>query len=136
LQADTFRKILSPTLTNAKSSNATVRAYSVDLFKVLMSNNPTDTAPELAVTELLSLPKAGKTTGPDRRIALYSMLACLAPSPAVSTSILPSLMAKDTHDTATAVLASVLPPHIVFLLWADTPPPVEAVDINEHILHD
>ncbi len=56
------------------------------LFKVLIErHDSTDThnLACIAVPELVSLPKAGKSAGPDHRIALYTMLAALVPAPGV-----------------------------------------------------
>lgn len=47
------------------------------------------------------------------------MLAFLTPAAIVSTSLIQSatlLLAKETHEAATSVLAAALPPHIIFLL--------------------
>jgi len=81
---------------------------------------------QTAISELLSLPKAGKSAGPDHRIALYSMLALIPPCESVSTTLLQAttpLLAKETSEGATAVLAAALPRHIVFLLQYSTLPP-------------
>src|ERR1700736_1373712 len=84
---DTFRRLLTPILNSAKSTNVLARAGSVELFKILIEKNPNDSNLDLAVSELLALPKAGKTAGPDHRIALYSMLSTLTPSFSISSSI-------------------------------------------------
>jgi hypothetical protein len=79
------------------------------------------------VTELFALPKAGKTSGPDHRIALYSMLSFVKPSsisPLITLVIL-LLVAKETHDIATSMLATILPPHLSFLLRSDDQIPSE-----------
>jgi hypothetical protein len=50
------------------------------------------------------------------------MLSFLPPSSGVSASVVESstpLLAKETHEAAIAVLASALPPHLVFLLKTD-----------------
>lgn len=52
------------------------------------------------------------------------MLAFLTPSSSVSTSVIESttsLLVKETHEAAVAVLASALPPHLIFLLKTDVP---------------
>lgn len=78
-----------------------------------------DNLSRVAVPDLLNLPKSGKSAGPDHRIALYSMLAFLTPAATVSTALIQSttpLLAKETQEGATSVLAAALPPHIIFLL--------------------
>lgn len=102
------------------------RTNSVQLFKAFVPSTDSDkpdSISALAVDELLNLPKTGKTAGPDHRVALYSMLAFLSPSPSVSTSIVQSttpLLAKETHEAAVSVLTAALPAHIVFLLKENT----------------
>lgn len=57
------------------------------------------------------------------------MLAFLAPSPTVSTVLIQStapLLSKETHEGATAVLATALPGHLSYLLKTDTPIPQDA----------
>jgi hypothetical protein len=99
------------------------------LFKVLIARSDPldpDNLSRVAVPDLLNLPKSGKSAGPDHRISLYSMLAFLAPAAAVSTALIQtttSLLAKETHEGATSVLAAALPPHIIFLLREGSLPP-------------
>ena len=72
-----------------------------------------------AVPDLLNLPKSGKSAGPDHRIALYSMLGSLTPAATVSATLIQTttpLLAKETNEGVTSVLAAALPPHIIFLL--------------------
>lgn len=123
LFVDSFKRILTHSVNNAKSNNISVRASSVSLFRSLISINTKsvdcDSNLSLAVTELLALPKTGKTSGPDHRAALYSMLALLPPSSVVSESIVQTatpLLAKETHEVAVSFLASALPSHVSFLL--------------------
>jgi hypothetical protein len=111
-------------LSSSKSTNSHTRAAAVDLLKTLLSKHSDPTYTELTVSELLALPKAGKTSGPDHRVALYSMLGLVPPTFAVSASIVEiavPLVAKETHESACTVLASTIPPHISFLLRNDTP---------------
>jgi len=120
LPTELFRRILTPILNGAKSSNATVRSHSCRLFSVLVGRESTEAeAMSLAVTDLVALPKASKTTGADHRIALYNMLRSVKPTLAVAPTIistLPSLLAKETNDFASSLLAQTLAPHIAFRL--------------------
>jgi hypothetical protein len=130
--SDIFRRLLTAILNCAKSTNALVRAGSVGLFKVLIQKNSIDSNSELAIGELLALPKAGKTAGPDHRIALYSMLSALTPSLSISplvASTVPQLVGKETHDGTITILAATLPSHISFLLQADKPIPVDITSL-------
>lgn len=119
LDSDVFYGVLTQIINSAKSSNPVVRTYSIQLFRIIVTHAKSDDLLSSSVSELLSLPKTGKTAGPDHRIALYSMLSFLTPSSNVSTSIVETttpLLAKETHEAAIAVLASALPPHLIFLL--------------------
>lgn len=69
----------------------------------------------IAVTEVLNLPKTAKTTGPDHRIALYTMLRSLPPSTTTSPEVVssaPALLAKETNDPAIAALGYALSSHL------------------------
>jgi Generalcontrol nonderepressible 1 (Gcn1) N-terminal len=120
LTVDVFSKLLTSVLSGAKSSNAAVRVQSCRLFSVLMGRKGNEgSLVSLAVTEILALPKANKTTGVDHRIALYEMLQFVTPTDDVAsliTSSLPSLIAKETNDTAVSLLAKVLALHITYRL--------------------
>ena len=122
LDIDSFQRVLAQTINSAKATNATVRLNSIELFKALIARSDPldpDNLSRVAVPDLLSLPKSGKSAGPDHRIALYSMLGFLTPATTVSAALIQSttpLLAKETHEGATSVLAAALPLHIVFLL--------------------
>ncbi|KAF5363220.1 hypothetical protein D9758_008404 [Tetrapyrgos nigripes] len=117
---ESFKRVLTQAINSAKSSNATTRAGSIKLFKAIISIPTVDSSLlAIAVTELLALPKANKTAGPDHRVALYSMLTSLPPSSDVSSSItqgIAPLLAKEPHEGVMAVLAAALPVHVGFLL--------------------
>ena len=119
-----FSRLLTQIINSAKSTNAIVRSNSIQLFRTIITRAKSDDLLSSSVTELLSLPKIGKSSGPDHRVALYSMLSFLPPSSGISASIVEtatSLLSKETHEVAIAVLASALPLHFVFLLKADLP---------------
>ncbi|KAG6810659.1 hypothetical protein H0H92_010871 [Tricholoma furcatifolium] len=119
LATDAFRRILTQTLNSAKSSNPLTRSSAVEVFKTLVQANAPSDFTSHAVSELLALPKTGKTTGPDHRVALYSMLAHLSPSVDISSSVVQTttpLLSKETHEGAIAVLTGALASHITFLL--------------------
>ncbi|EGO00628.1 hypothetical protein SERLA73DRAFT_71629 [Serpula lacrymans var. lacrymans S7.3] len=132
LEIDTFKKVVSFALNAAKSNNAVVRGNAIELFKVAMTHQSSESYSEFTATELLALPKAGKTTGPDHRVALYSMLHALSPSNAISSNIVqivPTLVLKESQDGAMAILASTLPSHLVFLLRSDIAVPSDVSSI-------
>ena len=116
LPQDVFKRILTSILNCSKSGNATVRSNAIELFKIMVSKHagkPDDLW--IAVTEVLNLPKATKTTGPDHRIALYTMLRSLPPSTTTSPEVVssvPPLLAKETNDPAIAALGYALSSHL------------------------
>ncbi|KAG5725284.1 Translational activator gcn1 [Termitomyces sp. T112] len=119
LTTGAFRCILTQTLNSAKSSNPLTRASAIELFKTFLPANAPSESTSHALTELVALPKTGRTTGPDHRIALYTMLAHLAPSSSISASLIQTttpLLAKEVHEGVTACLVGALAPHIVFVL--------------------
>lgn len=127
-----FRKLLTSILNNAKSTNPIVRTNAAQLFRVIIAKISSSEDLEYTLTELLSLPKAGKTAGPDHRVALYTMVSYLVPSATVSpkvTQAIPSLLAKETHDTAVSILASGFDSHITFCLRKDIAVPADAVTL-------
>ena len=119
---DAFHRLLAQIISSAKSTNPIVRTNSVALFKVLIERHDSADTHNLscaAVTELVNLPKTGKSSGPDHRIALYTMLAALVPAPGISLPLVQAitvLVAKEPHDGAAALLAGTLTPHIAHLL--------------------
>lgn len=132
VEGDDFRRLLTPALNNSKSSNAFVRSSAIALFRVLINLTTSPADVEHAVSELLSLPKAGKTAGPDHRVTLYTMLGAVPPSESVSLAIVQTglpLLAKETHDASVAVLAKSLAAHLVRALRAESPLPSDSTSI-------
>jgi hypothetical protein len=87
-----------------------------------MKNNTSDENLSFAVNEILALPKAGKTSGPDHRVTLYSLLSSVTPATSVSETVVQitvPLLSKETHDNATSILATAITPHIVFLFHSE-----------------
>jgi hypothetical protein len=120
LPQDAFKRISTSISSCSKSSNAVVRSNAIELFKIIVLKHAEKHEDlKSAVVEVLSLPKAGKTTGPDHRIALYMMLQSLPPSPATSPEVVssvPTLMTKETNDPAMEALSSALSSHLSFQL--------------------
>lgn len=117
LSTEAFQKLQQQLISNSKSSNPLIRTNCVQLFKAVVSLDANIS--KIAVTELLTLPKTGKTAGPDHRCALYSMLSFLVPADDVSSTLVQSsipLLAKETNDTAISTLASSLPSHISYVV--------------------
>ena len=132
ISSDAFRRLLTSALNSAKSANSLAREGSIALFKSIIGKKIPDSDLEYVATELLALPKANKTAGPDHRITLYSMAAHLKPSSSISaliTGILPQLVAKETNDAALALLSAALSPHISFLLNSGEGIPSDTVSL-------
>ncbi|KAF9266994.1 ARM repeat-containing protein [Marasmius fiardii PR-910] len=130
LDDDSFKRVVAQAVNCSKSSNASTRASSVSLFQALVVKNNTENNLRLAVTEILALPKTGKTTGPDHRIALFTMLASVPPSNVLSLSLLEAgspLLSKETNEAAIALIAKSLAPHMGHLLKNDVPVPNDVV---------
>ncbi|KAI5477515.1 translational activator [Pseudohyphozyma bogoriensis] len=111
LTPETTHPLLTPLLTTAKSPSPAIRASTITLFGALFS---TTTPPPLDT--ILEPLKTGKTTSPDHRITLLSMLSTLPPSPTLSPSIVEIplvLLPKDSNEgvvkTSMALLAKHLP---------------------------
>ena len=85
-----------------------------------------------AVSEILTLPLAGKTTGVDHRITLYMMLTMFPKDNAASVTLvnaLPTLIVKETNDVAILLLVRTLPTHLNRLLACNTPIPADVTTL-------
>ncbi|KAG1832884.1 armadillo-type protein [Suillus subalutaceus] len=132
LDSATFKKLLTASLNSAKSNNPVVRTNATGLFKVLISKDIDSTSVGAALTDVLTLPKTGKTTGPEHRLTLYAMLATMPPSADVSTIVIqnvPQLLVKETNDAAVGVLASIMAAHLTFVLKANMEVPADATTV-------
>ena len=133
LPQDAFKRILTPILNCSKSGNAIVRSNATELFKVIVSKRAEKQEDlKVAVVEVLALPKAGKTTGPDHRVALYTMLQSLPPSLTTSPEIVlsvPSLLTKETNDVAMEALSTALSSHLSFQLRGDEALPAAVTNV-------
>jgi hypothetical protein len=123
-----FRRLMTPLLANSKSTNSLITNACVELFGTCLGARSTSSILELAVTELLNLPKSGRSGGPSHRVVLYSMLAYIPAASSTSATIVRvavPLLVKETHEGAMTILASLLPAHIGFLLDSSSPLPAE-----------
>ena len=85
---------------------------------------------DLCLDEILGPAKAGKTSGPDHRSSLYTMLSFLPSSEQTSKTLAetaPHLLAKETSDAVAPLFTSLLVQHLVCLLKAGTPLPKETI---------
>lgn len=131
LDIPTLKKLLAASLNSAKSSNPTVRTNASALFKVLASKFPAEFL-EDAVSEVLALPLAGRTTGVDHRITLYTMLTMFPKHIAASMTLanaIPTLITKETNDVAISLLVRTLPTHLNHLLAHNIPIPGDVTSL-------
>lgn len=109
-------------LSAAKSSNPETRSKSVGLMRA-MSTKCEDLAIQgKIVVEILSLPKSGKTSSPEHRIALLHMAGLFTPNDSTSSivvDILPGLVAKEGNEPALNALCDALSPHLAYALTAN-----------------
>lgn len=119
-----FRRLLNIGLNNSKSGNLKTRERAVAFVKALLPHSADLSNEEHLLNEIVVSAKTGKTTGPEHRLSLYSMLGSIPPSPAVSTVIVentPALFSKESNDGALSCLADNVVVHLVFVLSHDKP---------------
>ena len=115
-------KLVSASLSAAKSSNADTRRKSVDLMRAIAAKCEDQNVQGKIVVEILSLPKTGKTSSAEHRIALLQMAAlfrCNDSTSPVVVDTLPGLMAKEGNEGALIALCAALSPHLAFSLTAN-----------------
>lgn len=137
ISPDLLKRLLGSILGCAKSGNAQVRAGSVEAFASVISNQglPGSLFPGI-VNELLVLLKAGKTSSPDHRQTLYTMLSRIKPVEEVFSTIaftLPALLAKESSDNVIPALRDALSVHFAVAIAKNqhVPPDVTSIFIKE-----
>jgi hypothetical protein len=124
LDDPSWRRLFAVTLTGAKSSNAIVRSGVISLFSALAPSVLLIDGEKLgtyALGEIIAPVKAPKSTGPEHRLTLYTMLAALPPSPALSPSLVTAglpLLAKEAHEGCIVAFAEALGRHLEWMLVA------------------
>ncbi|GAA5915522.1 hypothetical protein JCM6882_005925 [Rhodosporidiobolus microsporus] len=122
-----------------KSAVAGTRGKAVEVFKALLPSpsSPTAAEEESAAADLDAVAKevyaplrTGKTTSPDHRLTLYTLLSLLPPSPTLSpevTSTALAALAKETHEGTVVALAQALAAHLPEQLRAGKDVPAKEV---------
>jgi hypothetical protein len=106
----------------SKSSNADTRAKSVALAQAVIHRTSKPESLTKLATELLALPKTGKSASAEQRVALFTMVAALPSAAAqVVVDTLPSLIAKEANEAALNALSTALAHHLAASLTADAP---------------
>lgn len=112
-------KLVSAALSSAKSSNADTRAKSVNLMRAIAARCEDHAVQGKIVTEILSLPKTGKTSSAEHRIALLQMaplFPCNDSTSPIVVDTLPAMCAKEGNEGAMVALCSALSPHLAHTL--------------------
>lgn len=129
--ASVASKFLPSMQSAVKSSKPEVRAHAVEAFAALVGkmggkDGEEESAKEMekAADEMLAILKTGKSVSPEHRVALYSMLALVLPSPTVSpkvVSVICPLIPKElANEPALAGLLSCLAPHLASSLMSNS----------------
>lgn len=122
MDKDQCKRVTTFLVNSAKSSNAVTRLGAISVFNVVMDRNNAQANTDVVITEILALPKAGKTASVEHRQVLYTMLAFVKPndltSKTVASAILP-LLPKETNNVALEKLISAWKPHLVHLLKSE-----------------
>lgn len=109
-------KLLPAILVSSKSTSAATRGSSLRLFDVLFTQAAAASLDLAAVAEQVYAPlKAGKTSSPDHRTTLFTMLGSLAPTAKLSTDLVHltlSLLPKESNDVAVAAMMRVVAVHL------------------------
>ncbi|KAI1204428.1 translational activator GCN1 [Annulohypoxylon truncatum] len=122
-------RLLKPLLSNAKSSNATIREGALATFKAAVArSHDAKTTDQIAEEVLLPL-KSGKLASADQRIIHSQMLEYVPLSNAVATKVatsLPPIAAKEGNEGALGAEVSIISRAVSYLLndIADLPKPV------------
>ncbi|KAB5571790.1 armadillo-type protein [Coniochaeta sp. 2T2.1] len=125
-------RLLKPLLSNVKSSNATIRTGAVSAFKEVVSACRDFTALEQVADEILGPLKTGKLASADHRVLHSEMLVSLPMANAIASKIvtaLPTVLAKESNESALAAETQALNKSLIDLLPSDAEIPKGATDI-------
>ncbi|KAJ4267441.1 translational activator of GCN4 [Fusarium torreyae] len=116
------QNLLKPLLSNAKSTNAAIRAGALDAFRALVNKSSDNASLEKVINEIATPLKSGKLASPDHRILHAQMLeaAPLSKSSADQVATAVSVIAaKEGNEGALAAETSALAKAVAFLLAND-----------------
>ncbi|GAA5877296.1 hypothetical protein JCM16303_006233 [Sporobolomyces ruberrimus] len=121
-----LRAKLAPSIVSqTKSVSASTRSSTVDLFTVLYTAG--EESDLLPVAEQVFVPiKTSKTTSPDHRTTLYTLLSILPASPKLSleaASITLTALPKESNEQTVAAMSAALAKHVPAVLLSNTPIP-------------
>ncbi|KAG8892186.1 translational activator of GCN4, partial [Tulasnella sp. 408] len=128
IPGDTLTRLIAPILGSLKSTNTETRSSASSLLLHLAERLANENDVKPAISEILTLLKGGKTTGPDHRITLYKLLASIKPSNAVSLDVASTalpLLVKETNEGVLSSIEEAVAPHFVFVVSQGTKLPAE-----------
>lgn len=122
-------RLLKPLLSNAKSSNATIREGVLAAFKEAVARSHDSKLTDQVAEEVLSPLKSGKLASADQRILHSQMLEHVPLSNSIATKVatgLPPIATKEGNEGALGAEISVISRAVSYLLHngADLPRPV------------
>ena len=112
-------KLLPAVLSASKSSNADTRSKSVKLFRAIISHTSDASVQSKISTEVLALPKTGKSASAEHRMSLFSMSKSLPVSDVLSVQVIDTLVpliAKENNEPALVVLCDNFEVHLAHIL--------------------
>ncbi|KAK8869849.1 hypothetical protein IAR55_000417 [Kwoniella newhampshirensis] len=112
-------KLIPAVLSSSKSSNPETRSKAVILVRAIAQRCSDEKVQAKIATEILALPRTGKTASPEHRASLLIMVTDLPTSDAVSSTVvdtLPALIAKEGNEPAFHALCAALIPHLSYIL--------------------
>ncbi|RBR09427.1 uncharacterized protein FIESC28_09877 [Fusarium coffeatum] len=125
------QNLLKPLLSNAKSTNAAIRAGALDAFRALVQRSNDTASLEKVVNEIASPLKAGKLASPDHRILHAQMLESTPLSTSSAEQIATAaatISAKEGNEGALASETSALANAVAFLLAQDSEVPKSVLE--------
>ena len=125
------QNLLKPLLSNAKSTNAAIRAGALDAFRALVQRSNDTASLEKVVNEIAGPLKAGKLASPDHRILHAQMLESTPLSTSSAEQIATAaatIAAKEGNEGALASETSALANAVAFLLAQDSEVPKSVLE--------
>jgi hypothetical protein len=119
-----YYRLLTPVLSCAKSTNATVRSGAIHVSQGASGVPDSKRSVELILAPSLG----GKSNGADHRQALYSMLASIPTTPTISRDLVQKmlpLMEKETSEMVLTTQSEVVPKHLAYLLQDEGEPTLD-----------
>lgn len=124
-------RLLKPLLSNLKSSNAAIRSGAVAAFGDIISGCRDFTALEKVADEILGPLKTGKLAAADHRVLHSELLVLLPMTAGIASRIaaaLPTVLAKESNESALAAETQALNKSLIDLLPSDAENPKAVTD--------